>query len=157
MKGMALITPLVGLALLVFGTDIALANYVYDPQKPVTVQMHRVADLQCSVTEYGPKFDFVNGFSTGGLVYGGGVSCLNGIGIKTVNIYVQVRSSTNPFQWFVKSGTLVTTGPRRQNPARLTVMKNAVRGHTYRIVATGTVTWNGHAVAATATSEAWTP
>jgi hypothetical protein len=149
--------PLAGLGLLLFGTDFALANYVYNPQKPVTVQMHQVADLRCSVTEYGPKFDFVNGYATGGLIYGGGVSCLNGIGSKTVTIYVQVRSSKNPFQWFVKSGTMVTTGRRRQNPARLTVMKNAVRGHTYRIVATGTVTWNGHAIAANATSEAWTP
>jgi len=129
---------------------------VTSPQKPVTVQMQPVPGLKCSVTEYGPSFDFVTGSGTGAIVYGGGVSCLNGVGIKTVNVYVQVRSSTNPFEWFIKSSTQVTTGPRRQNPARITVMNNAVRGHTYRVVATGTVTWNGKETGGATISEAWT-
>ena len=120
----------------------------------VTTQMVRVPGLQCSVTEHSPTPLGPPGL---GMAYGGSISCLNGVGLKTLTVYAMVQSSTNPVVWYVIGGSTVTTGVRRQNPAHIDTMRAVVKGHHYRIAAVGTVTRNRSSTDGVAVSGTWTP
>jgi hypothetical protein len=107
---------------------------------PLTVHAH---GYMCSVTAYGPTFNSGSGGWT--QYYGGGTSCKDGVGSKTVRISDQVLGQ-NGRTWFTVSGSTVTTGPNSGNPLRLKRKRSAELGHVYRTVATAKlVVPNGHA------------
>lgn len=107
---------------------------------PVTVQ---ASGYPCSVTAYGPTFNFKG--SVWNQNYGGGVSCAGGVGDKTLTIYDQVLGPDGR-TWFTISGSTFTAGPTSVHPLRMIQNRAAFLGHAYRAVATTKlVVPNGHA------------
>ncbi len=107
---------------------------------PVTVH---APGYPCSVTAYGPTFR--SGSGRWNQNYGGGTSCKDGVGSKTLRISDQVLGS-NGRTWFTLSGSTVTTGPVSGTTVRLRRNRAAKLGHVYRTVAVAKlVVPNGHA------------
>ena len=107
---------------------------------PLTVQ---AKGYPCSVTAYGPTFNFKG--PVWNQNYGGGVSCAGGVGEKTLTIYDQVLGPDGR-TWFTISGSTFTAGPTNVHPLRMIRNRSASLGHTYRAVATTRlVVPNGHA------------
>jgi len=107
---------------------------------PVTVQAH---GYPCSVTAYGPTFNFKG--SVWNQNYGGGASCAGGVGEKTLTIYDQVLGPDGR-TWFTITGSTFTAGPTLVHPLRMIRNRSAFLGHAYRAVATTKlVVPNGHA------------
>ena len=136
---------------------VSVGSAQYDNITPVTtLQLPRVPTLQCSVSADGPQF---LGSRGQGIAYGGAISCLHGVGIKTLNVWVVVQGPNGSF--YVKQGTYGTTGPRRQNPTWIGLMPGGnstplVAGHRYRVVAEALVTWEGHSTSGTIQSATYT-
>lgn len=107
---------------------------------PVTAH---ASGYPCSVTAYGPTFNFnASGWNQ---YYGGGTSCAGGVGRKTLTVYDQVMGQDG-HTWFTISGSAVTAGPSTANPLRSIRNRTAYLGHAYRTVATARlVVPNGHA------------
>jgi len=102
---------------------------------PVTVQQ---GNWQCSVTAYGPTY----GVKPGNwfMYYGGGTSCANGIGQKSLTVYVQTMGTMNGKpHWYTVFGTGLTTGPSSAVNVRLINTRQAYLGHEYRVVAVATL------------------
>lgn len=107
---------------------------------PVTVQ---AKGFPCSVTVYGPTFNFKG--SVWNQNYGGGTSCAGGVGEKTLTIYDQVLGPDGR-TWFTITGSTFTAGPTNVHPLRMIRNRSAFLGHAYRAVATTRlVVPNGHA------------
>ena len=107
---------------------------------PVTVQ---ASGYPCSVTAYGPTFHSKGGAWT--MDYGGGTSCQQGVGVRTLTVYAQVLGQ-NGHTWYTITGSTVTNGPRTINPLRIIRNRAAYLGRAYRTVATAKlVVPNGHA------------
>jgi hypothetical protein len=103
----------------------------FAPGKPVTVQMHGVP---CSVTASAPVF--VSNHSGWVMHYSGGVSCMGGTGMKTLQICDQVQNGS---KWFTITGSCLVQGPLPVNPLRLSEQRSAFLGHVYRVHAVGQV------------------
>lgn len=112
-------------------------------------QLVRKPALACSVSE---RATYSNDIGHG-LQYGGSVSCQNGVGLKTVTVYMEVQNGTH---WFVIGGSRVSTGVRREQPAHIDTMRQTVAGHRYRVIADGEVTWNGYSISGVAVSQTTT-
>ena len=112
-------------------------------------QLVRKPALACSVSERATYSNDVGH----GVQYGASVSCLNGVGLKTVTVYMQVQ---NGAQWFVIGGSRVSTGVRREQPAHIDTIRQTVVGHRYRVIAYGEVTWNGYTIDGAAVSQTTT-
>jgi hypothetical protein len=107
---------------------------------PVTV--HAPA-YPCSVTAYGPTFHFRGSKWTQD--YGGGASCAEGVGSKTLTSYDQVLGQDGR-TWHTISGSTFTSGPTSGNPLHMRHTRPAYLGHVYRTVAVAKlVVPNGHA------------
>jgi hypothetical protein len=114
-----------------------------------TLQLSRVPGLRCSVSANGPQFLGAEGQ---GMAYGGSISCLHGVGLKDLTVWIDVEGSgANAGQYYIKSATVGTTGVRRQNPTWIGLMPSSpvVAGHRYRIAAQATVTWPGQSTSGT--------
>jgi hypothetical protein len=97
----------------------------------------------CSVTAYGPTFNFAGGDWTQN--YGGGTSCSGGIGVKTLTVSAQVLGQDSR-TWYTIAGSTFTVGPSSGNPLRARRTRAAYLGHGYRTVAKAKlVVPNGHA------------
>jgi hypothetical protein len=108
---------------------------------PTTVQSQT---KQCSVTAYGPTFHSRRSGSTQD--FGGGTSCMGGVGTKTLTIYAQVLGQDG-HTWFTITGSPFTVGPTNGNPLHMIRNRSAQIGHVYRTVAIAHLTNvpNGHA------------
>jgi hypothetical protein len=107
---------------------------------PVTVQAN---GYPCSVTAYGPTFNFKG--SNWNQNYGGGTSCNQGVGVKTLTVSDQVLGPDG-HTWFTISGSTFTAGPTSGNPLHAIRNRPAFLGHVYRDVVTAKlVVPNGHA------------
>jgi hypothetical protein len=107
---------------------------------PLTVQ---ASAYPCSVTAYGPTFNFKG--PVWNQNYGGGTSCAGGVGEKTLTIYDQVLGPDGR-TWFTISGSTFTGGPTSVHQFRMIQNRPASLGHAYRTVATTKlVVPNGHA------------
>jgi hypothetical protein len=107
---------------------------------PVTMQAH---NYSCSVTAYGPTFNFnAAGWNQR---YGGGTNCAGGVGRKTLTIYDQVLGPDG-HTWVTITGSSFTAGPINDGPLRTIGQRPAYLGHVYRTVAfVKLVVPNGHA------------
>lgn len=120
----------------------AAAN-ITSPRSPVTKQL---SGVPCSVTAI-----FSMRSDTRTMAYGGGVSCVGGIGEKTLDVVPQVFNVVNgkPL-WFSISLIGRYQGPTAINPLRLTGSAGYVPSHTYRLLVYGQVTLaNGRSAATT--------
>jgi hypothetical protein len=107
---------------------------------PVTVQAH---NYPCSVTAYGPTFNFTA--SSWNQNYGGGTSCGHGVGQKTLTISDQVLGPDG-HTWFTITGSTFTSAPTHGNPVHMIRNRAAFLGHAYRTIAFAKlVVPNGHA------------
>ena len=114
-----------------------------------TVQMPGVS---CSVTAW-DSFTTVRGVYT--MNYGGGTSCANGVGRRTLDVVPQVFNLVNgkPL-WFSIGGEGLFQGPTPVSPLRLSRARTAVRGHVYRVLVYGQVTMpNGKTTSVTACAQ----
>jgi hypothetical protein len=116
-----------------------------------TVQMPRVSVLQCSVTEFGPRFFF--GFKGHiDLSYGAGTSCKGGEGgnaaKKFLKTWVQVAGSgANRGRYFDVAGS-TRAAVATANPVRISSAREAFLGHAYRIATEATAQRGDHITAA---------
>jgi hypothetical protein len=111
-----------------------------------TVQMPGVS---CSVTAW-DSFTTVRGVYK--MNYGGGTSCANNVGPRTLDVVPQVFNIVNgkPL-WFSIGGDGLFQGPTPVNPLRLSRTRTAVPSHRYRLLVYGQVTMpNGKTASATA-------
>ena len=90
---------------------------------PVTVQAH---GYPCSVTAYGPTFNFKG--SNWNQNYGAGASCAGGVGQKSLTVSDQVLGADG-HTWFTISGSSFTAGPTSGNPLHALRNRHAVLGH----------------------------
>jgi hypothetical protein len=102
---------------------------------PVTVQ---AANWRCSVTVYGPTYRTKPG--NWFMYYGGGTSCVSGIGQKSLTVYVQTMGKLNGKpHWYTVFGTGLTSGPTTAVHLRRIGTREAYLGHQYRVVAVATL------------------
>lgn len=121
----------------------------YAPGKPVTVQM---PGPSCSVTASPPVFrSSRRGWV---MVYGGGVSCADGLGEKTLQVCGQVKHGS---KWFTIKASCVARGPLASNPVRVKDQTIVFLGHAYRVHAAGEVQFSTLSGSTVATSEALAP
>lgn len=107
---------------------------------PVTVQGQ---GYPCSATAYGPTFHSSSRGWTQD--YGGGTSCTNGVGVKTLTVSLQVLGQDGR-TWYTIAGSAFTAGPTSGNPLRMARNRAAYLGHVYRtVVKAKLVVPNGHA------------
>lgn len=96
----------------------------------------------CSLTVYGPTFR--SGKKGWSQYYGGGTSCVHGLGQKTLTVSEQVLGRNGT--WHTLSGSAFTTGPSYGNPVWAIHKRAAFLGHVYRASASAVlVVPNGHA------------
>ena len=139
-------------SMLALGASVAEAQPTTTPAK--TVQLPRAPGLECSVSAFGPSFEFVNRFII--MTYAGGTSCAGGRGVKTLRTWVEVQ--TPPPRHFIRiTGTLRQINGVTANPVRISVRRQAFLGHGYRVVSQSTVQLNGVAVSATVAGNALAP
>jgi hypothetical protein len=97
----------------------------------------------CSVTAYGPTFNYKG--AVWNQNYGGGTSCIRGIGRKSLTIFDQVLGPDGRI-WFTINGSTFAAGVTNANPVRVIRNRPAFLGHLYRTVAIAKlVVPNGHA------------
>lgn len=102
---------------------------------PTTTQS---TNWRCSVTAYGPTY----GTKPGNwfMRYGGGTSCADGIGVKSLTVYVQtIGKLRGRPHWFTVWGTGLTSGPTTAVHLRRIGTREAYLGHGYRVVAVATL------------------
>jgi len=133
------------LVLAVVGTLLlAAASANAASMSPVTKALPNVP---CSVTA---KL----AVSSGVINYGGGLSCAQGVGQKTLDVVPQVYRVVNGHKlWYSISLIGLYQGPTAVNPLRLSSQTRAVAGHIYRLLVYGRVTLsNGQLASTTACS-----
>ena len=120
------------LVLAVVGTLLlAAASANAASMSPVTKALPNVP---CSVTA---KL----AVSSGVINYGGGLSCAQGVGQKTLDVVPQVYRVVNGHKlWYSISLIGLYQGPTAVNPLRLSSQTRAVAGHIYRLLVYGRVT-----------------
>jgi hypothetical protein len=109
----------------------------------------QIPGVSCSVTAW-DSFTTVNGVYK--MNYGGGTSCANNFGRRTLDVVPQVFNVVNgePL-WFSIGGDGVFQGPTPVSPLRLSRTRTAVPSHRYRLLVYGQVTMpNGKTASATA-------
>jgi hypothetical protein len=129
-------------SLILSGGAVAQSSTLHE----TTVQMSGIA---CSVTAW-DYFTAVNGTYT--MNYGGGTSCANSVGSRTLDVVPQVFNLVNgePL-WFNISGDGLFQGPTPTSPLRLNRTRTAVPSHIYRLLVYAQVsTPNGKTFSATA-------
>ena len=88
----------------------------------------------CSATAYGPTYNVKRGVWS--MHYGGGTSCADGIGQKSLTVYVQTLGTLNGTpHWYTVSGTTAGAGPSAALFVRQIHARPAYLGHIYRVVA----------------------
>lgn len=128
-----------GWCVLAAGASAGTALRVSRTTKPM-------AGVPCSVTavlglDYG----------VGRMAYRGGVSCADGVGVKTLDVVPQVfRAGPHLRRWRNISLVGRYQGPTAINPLRLAAQTRAVAGHVYRLLVYAHVVVAGHQRALTA-------
>ena len=151
---MSVLTASLGAAMVVLTASLATAATAPAPSwnagygwwpggygfAPLTVHAR---NYPCSVTVYGPTFTTPSsGWSQ---KYGGGTSCVYGLGRKKLTISDQVLGQSG-HTWYTIKGSKFTTRPTDGSPVRMIRTLPATLGHAYRAVAAATlVVPNGHA------------
>jgi len=117
------------LAVIVGGAFVPCASAAPARLFERTVQ---IPGVPCSVSAW----DYLS--NTGGqytLQYGGGTSCADGAGLKTLNVVPQVfKVGRGQLLWFHIGGAGLYQGPTPANPLRRGSSRAAVASHNYRVL-----------------------
>lgn len=122
---------------------------------PTTVQ---IPGVPCFVSQFGAGFPTIN--NTPVMNYGGDLSCPPSVtGQKRLEIAAQVSGPgpSGRFKYYTITGSTLSTGSTTKPYLSLYTGRAVYIGHPYRVIVTGTVTYQGKTLTATAHSQTTGP